>query len=141
MDEPKKKVDEKGLTLSGRTILRLYHEFDRALRASKRVGEEITFDLILHPTMLVEIKALLWIAHEMSKRVGKDEDVQAYLRAHEAEDVKIVEDGIESDAAGIIDRLGASLFGVCEKCKKMLCPNCRRCHACASKRSDPTQVN
>lgn len=139
MDEPKpKKVDEKGLTLSGRTILRLFHEFDRALKAAKRVGEDGSFDLLLHPTMLVEIKALFWIAHEMNKRIGKDEEVQAYLRAHEAEDVKNVEDGIQGE---IMDRLGASLFGACERCKKPMCPNCRRCHACENKRTDPTQVN
>jgi len=130
---PPKKTDEKGLTLSGRTILRLFHEFNRALAAGKRVGDDSGFEMLLHPTMLVEIKALLWIAHGMNQRIGKDTEVQAYLREHEAEDVKTIEEGIGGDAtAGLIDKLTA-IFGVCEKCKKMKCPVCRRCHACDGK--------
>lgn len=141
---PPKKFDEKGLTLSGRTILRLFHEFNRALVAGKRVGDDSGFEMLLHPTILVEIKALFWIAHEMSKRLGKDTEVQAYLREHEAEDVKTVEDGIIEEAHGLIDKLGAALFGACEKCKKMKCPSCRRCHACEGVRvteRDPSQAN
>ncbi len=141
---PPKKTDEKGLTLSGRTILRMFHEFNRALDASKRVGEDNGFEMLLHPTILVEIKALLWIAHEMSKRIGKDVEVLAYLREDEADDVKTVENGVVEETNGLIEKLGAALFGACEKCKKMKCPSCRRCHKCEGMRTverDPSQAN
>jgi len=44
----------------------------------------------------------------------------------------------------LIEKLGAALFGACEKCKKMKCPSCRRCHKCEGRsavKSDPTQAN
>jgi len=44
----------------------------------------------------------------------------------------------------LIEKLGAALFGACEKCKKMKCPSCRRCHKCEGMRTverDPSQAN
>lgn len=123
--------DEKGLTLSGRTMLRIMVEFNKVLSASREIGDKHGFELIQTPTVLVEIRSLLWIAHEMAKRLGGPSVVDPYLQAHAEEDKRAVRDGMKETGKELIDEMLA-MAGIpkCPKCDHLICPICRECHTC-----------
>ena len=56
-DQPSSR-DEKGLTLSGRTMLRILMEFGKALTASRKLGEDKGFELFQNPSILLRGKVL-----------------------------------------------------------------------------------
>ena len=123
--------DEKGLTLSGRTILRIMIEFNKVLSASRQIGDNKGFELIQTPTVLLELKSLLWIAQEMAKRIGDVQTVETYLKAHFDEDRKVVREGLRESGKELVDELLA-MAGIpkCQTCGHLVCPICNVCHNC-----------
>lgn len=129
-DQPSSR-DEKGLTLSGRTMLRILMEFGKALTASRKLGEDKGFELFQNPSILLEVRSLLWLAAEMAKRIGSVKDVEAYLSAHADEDEKTVLDGMKNMGLALVEEI-LTQGGIpkCTRCGQMVCPICRECHDC-----------
>lgn len=131
MSEQKPGRDEKGLTISGRTMLRLLMEFGKALLASRKLGNQAGYELLQSPTILLEIRALLWIASQMAKRIGSKEEVESYLETHREEDEKAILDGmIEASRALLDDVLAHGGLKKCPSCSDLICPICQKCHKC-----------
>lgn len=131
MSEQQSGRDEKGLTISGRTMLRLLMEFGKTLLASRKLGNKPGYELLQSPTILLEIRALLWIASQMAKRVGSREEVEAYLKRHSEADEKTIIDGMaEAGKAILEDVLAHGGLKKCPSCDDMICPICQECHKC-----------
>lgn len=123
--------DEKGLTISGRTMLRLLLEFSKALLASRKLGEKPGYELLQNPTILLEVRNLLWISSQMSKRIGSSEDVAAYLDKHKEADDKAILDGMAEAGRALLDEvISHSGLKRCSSCNELVCPICKECHNC-----------
>jgi hypothetical protein len=125
--------DEKGLTISGRTMLRLLTEFGKVLAASRKLGDKSGYELLQTPTITLEIRSLLWIAMQMAKRIGSNEEVEAYLKKHSEADEKVIFDGMSETGKAILEEAMAH-GGVpkCTSCGKVVCPICKECHSCTN---------
>ena len=126
--------DEKGLTISGRTMLRILIEFGKTVAAAKQLGDDRNYELLQTPAVLLEIRSLLWVASEMAKRIGNLDTVDAYLKAHSEEDEKSIRDGMAQTGRALMEEMLAQ-GGIpkCEKCDRIVCPICRECHICGDK--------
>jgi hypothetical protein len=136
MSEQNPGRDEKGLTISGRTMLRILLEFARLLAASRKVGNKLTYEVLQTPTILVEIRALLWIASGMAKRLGSREEIEAYLAKHTEEDERIIRVGASEVEKTLMEE--ALIHGgvpKCPKCHEFTCPMCKECHSCEKRES------
>jgi len=133
-EQPQSGRDEKGLTLSGRVILRILMEFGKTVAAAKQLGDDRDYELLQTPTVLLEIRSLLWIATEMAKRIGSLDAVDAYLQLHSEEDEKAIREGMAQTGRALMEEV-LSQGGIpkCEKCGRIVCPICRECHICGEK--------
>lgn len=131
MSEQQSGRDEKGLTISGRTMLRLLMEFGNVLAASRKLGEKAGYELLQTPTILLEIRSILWIATQMAKRVGSREEIEAYLSKHSEADEKAMFDGMaEAGKAMLEEVLAHGGIPKCTSCGQIVCPICKECHSC-----------
>lgn len=146
--EKKSARDEKGLTLGGRTMLRIYLEFGRISTAAARLGERIPLEEILvQRTMMVEVLDLLMLASGMGQKLGSVEDVRRYLEQHRDEDDKSMSElrkGLhEKHGAKLAPLLGQVVDQMlargdpCEVCGQKKCVSCHECHACAERKGSP----
>lgn len=127
--------DEKGLTISGRTMLRILVEFSKTLAASRKLGEDKGLELLQNPAILLEIRSLLWIASQMASRIGGSKEVESYLSAHAEEDEKTVLDGMTETGRELLeDLLAQGGIPKCASCGHLVCPICRECHDCSKNR-------
>ena len=125
--------DEKGLTLSGRTILRLLLQFSKLLAASNKLGGKAGYELLQSPLVLVELRSLLWIATEMGKRIGSIAEVEAYLNGHNETDETTLIEGMKQSGRELLEEvLEHSGLPKCTSCGKLMCPICRECHECST---------
>jgi hypothetical protein len=124
--------DEKGLTLSGRVMLRLMFAIGANLMATRKLGEQTHWDQMVNdPKVLLEIRTLLWMASRMAERIGNFDEVLTYINSHESEDEQAILDGMKEDSRKIIESLlKAGGVPSCPKCNKTVCPVCRECHDC-----------
>lgn len=123
--------DEKGLTLSGRTMLRLLSEFGRLLSASMKIGNKPGYEVLQTPTIISEIRTLLWMASEIAKRVGPQEELEAYLAKHAKADEKVVLEGMSKAGTAFFEEaLAYGGVSKCTICGKLMCPICQCCHNC-----------
>lgn len=133
MSENQSGRDEKGLTLSSRTMLRLLVQFTKLLAASNKLGDPGGYELLQSPLAVVELRSLLWIATEMGKRIGSISEVEAYLATHAQEDEKVINEGlIQSNRSILEEVLENSDLQKCEKCGSPRCLTCQECHNCES---------
>lgn len=129
--------DEKGLTLSGRVMLRLMFALGDNLQATRKLGEQVHwYELVNDPKVILEIRTLLWMASSMARRIGGHDEVLAYIRAHEDADEKAVLDGMKEDSAQLVTLLKAGGIPSCSKCGKTVCPLCGECHGCDESAKD-----
>lgn len=131
MSEQQSGRDEKGLTISGRTMLRLMMKFGKTLLDAQKLGSKAGFELLQTPTVLLEVRALIWIASQMAKRIGSREELSSYLKQHEEADEKSILDGMaEVDKALLDEVIAHGGLKKCTSCDGMVCPICQECHAC-----------
>lgn len=139
------KRDEKGLTLSGRALIRLVTEFVRVERAYNKLSTETSLsEIISQPTVAVRVGDLLILAREMAERIGSEEEIAAYLREHEAEDDAWFREQSEQKQTQTVEQQKHALLNEIEKalmngppcaaCGKPTCVACDQCHHCAVQR-------
>lgn len=109
-------------------------EFGKTVAAAKQLGDDRDYELLQTPTVLLEVRSLLWIATEMAKRIGNLDAVDAYLQVHSEEDAKSIREGMAQTGRALMDELLAQ-GGIpkCAKCDRIVCPICRECHICGDK--------
>jgi len=96
----------------------------------------MTYEVLQTPTILVEIRTLLWIASGMAKRLGSLVEVEDYLAEHAEEDERTVLAGTtELEKTLIAEALARSGVPRCPKCHEPTCPMCRECHSCEKRES------
>ena len=122
------KRDEQGLTLSGRTIIRLALESNRIFGALDEINEAKSLRRIAeNPFALVILRRLLWLGVQMIDRIGS-EKVEAYVKSHEKADNEAVEAEIKEFGEGLLSKLFPK--SKCERCGNQKCLAHQTCHHC-----------
>lgn len=137
--------DEKGLTLSGRALLRLFVEFKRTERFLNRMNVDTNIpEMISESAVAVRVADLLVLAKEMSKRIGSDEEMETYLRSREDEDDDWFRKNTAEERKQVTKKQQHALVAEieeallsgppCAVCHKPKCVACDECHHCANKK-------
>ena len=128
--------DEHGLTLSGRAILRLLIEVEETTDALRDLGAPSGLsESIRNPKVIRHLKTLIWLAVKMVEKIDKGKDpIVAYLKSHEKEDAKTIDDDIKETVPRILKDILKDVMK-CEKCGDSMCVTHRVCHHCDDQKS------
>lgn len=112
--------DERGLTLSLRTLLRFHLELHAAFAAGARIGEVLSFkEALLSPLVMEQAAYLNTVAEGVLRKFADDEEkLLDHLDAMAESDLEALDSLLQKTAAS------------CGTCGRAFCPDCKVCHSC-----------